>query len=211
MVKATDSGETQVRRQRATASGLPGITVFDAVEAHDREEADHRLVRRYVDGRTNIAALGVATSEGRSQILATFTFYRRHRDPRARLFLEAEETGETRGDAIIHVAACTTPQRKAYFLASHACLWAGGPLSALVAAMYYQVPVIAWGDSSAREILGECALYWDEWSPGLAAESIHFCLERQEVGELVAQCQQQRYRQMRAHARAASQKGGYDR
>jgi glycosyltransferase involved in cell wall biosynthesis len=63
----------------------------------------------------------------------------------------------------------------------------------LAEAMYYGIPIIAYGGSAVAGTLGEAALVWETPSPALFAESIQRLVESAELRTRLEQAQRQRY------------------
>jgi glycosyltransferase involved in cell wall biosynthesis len=63
----------------------------------------------------------------------------------------------------------------------------------LVEAMYYGIPIVAYGSSAVAETLGDAGLVWQTPSPALFAESIRQISERPEIRATLVQSQRRRF------------------
>src|SRR5262249_17819707 len=63
----------------------------------------------------------------------------------------------------------------------------------LVEAMYYGIPIVAYGSSAVAETLGDASLVWGTPSPALFAESIRQIHEHPEICATLVQSQRRRF------------------
>jgi hypothetical protein len=157
----------------------------------DAIEPDCTLVRRYMDGLTNVAALGVYTEAGAQQVIEAFAYYHRYLNPRSRLLFHGRAQA---APWLVPLDSLESVEWKTYLLVSHALLWTETnevQTDTLLAALRQQVPVVAWKDPLAQPVLGGQGLYWEEWSPGLIAQSLTECIEKPAVGEFLVRNQRE--------------------
>ena len=125
------------------------------------------------------------------EIVAAFRSYRRHLNPRARLFLLGGAEART-SDGVTRTGPLDAAGLKAYLLLAHVFLCANHdpetcPL--LVQALRYRIPSVAWGHRGALAPLARFALVWNRPDPEVVAESVHQFLVNRELAAAVVERQ----------------------
>lgn len=149
-------------------------------------EPDKETVARYSDGRTNILFVGrLAPNKKQEDVIRAFACYKKTVDPHARLILAGSAGGmdlyKNRLDAyikalgvedVIFPGHISFPQILALYRTASVFLCMSeheGFCVPLVEAMYFDVPVVAYGACAVPGTLGGSGLLLDKKDPLLAA------------------------------------------
>jgi glycosyltransferase involved in cell wall biosynthesis len=151
---------------------------------------DERLAAR-LRGRTNLLFVGrLAPHKGHRHLIRALAYYYRYYVRRAHLILVGgcdPELADYREDlrrevrrqrllGLVHFAGKVSPRRlKTYYTHASAFVCTSeheGFCVPLVEAMYYRIPIVAYGSSGISLTLGDAGLVWPTPEPALFAESI---------------------------------------
>jgi glycosyltransferase involved in cell wall biosynthesis len=182
------------------------------IGALDRLPLDKQLTARLRD-RTNLLFVGrVTPNKGQLHLIRALAYYRRYLGGDADLHLvggfdvgipgyREQLLAEIRRHGLqefVHLTGkVTARQLKTYYASAAIFLCASeheGFGVPLVEAMYYGVPIVAYGGSAVGETVGDAGLTWETPEPGLLAESIYEIDSRPGLREALVQRQRERYR-----------------
>ena len=163
-------------------------------------------------GRHNWLFVGrLAPNKGHLHLIRALAHYRRHIRNDATLILVGdyvpglssyrfELLSEIRRQGLLHavklVGKVSTRQLKTYYRHARVFVCASeheGFCVPLVEAMYYRVPIVAFGSSAIPSTLGSAGLYWPTPSPALLAESAWQIESRPDVRAALIESQSARF------------------
>jgi len=166
---------------------------------------DLPALNRLKEGATNILFVGgLKPNKGHLRALAVLDQYRRSTGLRARLIFAgqvdprlssyqlelAKETEAMRLAGQVVFTGMVTPSelRSLYTLADVFLSLSEheGFCVPLVEAMFFRLPIVAWGAAAVGETVGRAGLVWDEYDVGCLSESIHAVAENPELGRRLA-------------------------
>jgi glycosyltransferase involved in cell wall biosynthesis len=187
------------------------VPPFHALRRLDTIAADDELAVN-LSRQTNLLFIGrVAPNKGHFHLLRAFAYYRKFLNGRSHLhivgghdfgltnyrdelFYEVRRLGL---EGAVHFAGRVPSRRlKTYFANASVFVCASeheGFCVPLVEAMYYGIPIVAYGSSAVAHTLGESSLSWEIPSPSLLAESIVEIETRPDVRAVLIQSQRQHY------------------
>jgi glycosyltransferase involved in cell wall biosynthesis len=165
-----------------------------------------------LQGRSNLLFVGrMAPNKGQLHLIRTLAYYRRYLNGQAHLHLvgiflpglnkyrdELErEVRRHRLQGRVHFAGrVSNRQLKTYYAHTSVFVCASqheGFCVPLAEAMYFGVPIVAYGGSAVAGTLDEAGLVWEMAAPALLAESIRLIDERPDVREALVQRQRERF------------------
>ena len=187
------------------------VPPFHAIHRLEQIGHDDELAET-LSRQSNLLFIGrVAPNKGHFHLLRAFAYYRNmllgqsllhiigghdfgltsYRDA---LLLEARRLGVA---DLVHFAGKVSSGRLKTYIA-HASVFVcasehEGFCVPLVEAMYYGVPIVAYGSSAVAHTLGESSLSWETPSPSLLAESILEIESRPEVRATLIQSQREHF------------------
>lgn len=180
-------------RELIDAGALPAAcrvaAPFHAIGSLDPVPEDEELAERLA-GQTNILFVGrVVPNKGHLHLIRAFAHYHHEFDPNSRLIivgkldtqlavymsdLKHEILRQHLADAVHFTGPVTASQLKTFYLHASLFLCASeheGFCVPLVEAMYYGVPIVAYGSSAVRGTLEPAGLVWDTPDPSVLAAS----------------------------------------
>jgi glycosyltransferase involved in cell wall biosynthesis len=178
-----------------------------------RERFDLATLRTYSGATTNILFVGgVKPNKGHARALRVFAQYYRDfnsdsrlifvggLDERLRAYLEdlrelAAELGMA--DNIFFTGPVTSAQIKSLYVSADVFLCTSeheGFCVPLVEAMYFRLPIVAWGITAVPETMGGCSFLLDEWNECEFAAHIDLIVSDQEKSERLGAEGRDRYR-----------------
>src|SRR5205807_250790 len=169
----------------------------------DRLPLDEPLAARLRDS-TNLLFVGrVTPNKGQLHLIRALAYYRRYLGGDADLYLvggfdvgipgyleelHTEVRRHSLQDFVHLTGKVTARQLKTYYAGASVFLCASeheGFGVPLVEAMYYGVPIVAYGGSAVGETLGDAGLTWETPQPSLLAESIREIDDSPELRQLL--------------------------
>lgn len=184
---------------------LPILIPFEDYE----KEPDKGIISRYQDGWTNIIFVGrIAPNKKQEDIIKTFYYYKKHINPKSRLFLvgsckgmeryyqkllkyvqelqleDVHFTGHTRFEEIL-----------AYYRIADAFVCMSeheGFGIPLIEAMYFHVPIVAYACTGVEGTLAQSALTLKEKDCQVAAELLGMLTENADLRKQVLEAQNKR-------------------
>jgi len=201
-------------RLGAPAARTAALAPFHATEDLARVPFDAPTLDRYKDGTANILFVGgLKPNKGHLRALGVLAEYRRWSNAPARLIFagkvdpnlssyrealerEAEKLGL--GRYVAFAGAVTPSQLRSLYTLADAFLSASeheGFCMPLVEAMYFRLPIVAWGTTAVGETVGKAGLVWDHFDAGCLAESIHTVIEDGRLARHLAAAGFRRYQE----------------
>jgi glycosyltransferase involved in cell wall biosynthesis len=196
----------------ANASACRTVPPLHAIGRLDRLALEEQLAKR-LHGRQNLLFVGrVSPNKGQLHLIRALAHYHHYLGGQAQLVLVGamddglcrynqellDEVRRHRLQGRVHFLGKVTDRqlRTCYAYASvFVCASEHeGFCVPLVEAMYYGIPIVAYGSSAAAETLGEAGLVWPTPSPVLLAESIRLIEERPSVRAALVSGQLARFR-----------------
>jgi glycosyltransferase involved in cell wall biosynthesis len=191
------------------------VPPFHQVEHLQGRAADPGVFRRWHDGTRNFLFVGrIVPNKGHFNLLEIFAHYHHYLDSRSRLLLvgaldprlqpytqrlfAAVERLNLR-DRVIFTDKVRPDELKGYYLSAHAFLCAShheGFCVPLVEAMAFRLPCVVRATTGLAATLPDEALAWEDFDPALMAESLHACLENEDLGDFLVERQYERYEQL---------------
>ena len=160
---------------------------------------DWGVLQAYRDGVVNILFVGgFKPNKGHLRAIRVFARYHLEWNSRSRLILVGsfepafqryvEELWQLAAELsvephVVFSGSVSAAQLRSYYMVSQVFLCLSeheGFCVPLVEAMYFRVPIVAWGQTAVSETLAGCGMVWDEIDEDLFAESIHACVEQRE-------------------------------
>jgi len=196
----------------AAESSCRVLPPFHCTEAMAGEVLGRGTLTAYKDGAANILFVGgYKPNKGHAHAIRVFAVYNRLMNPQSRLIFAGAGSShfESYTDSlrrlaahlgvadrvVFHTSVSASQLRTLYFLADvFLCLSEHeGFCVPLVECMYFRVPVVAWGTTAVAETLGGSALVWNDFDAIGMAESIHACVQDQEVSRELRRRGYERY------------------
>lgn len=188
---------------------LPPLHQTDALGA---EAADWATVARFSGETVNLLFVGgVKPNKGHARAIHVLAQYQRHFNPRARLIfaggldermngyvdsLKQTAAGLGVADDVIFTGSVTGSQIKSLYLSADVFLCTSeheGFCVPLLEAMYFRVPIVAWGVTAVPETMGDCGVVLEEWNDYLFAAHIDRLVEDDEAARRVGAGGRKRY------------------
>jgi glycosyltransferase involved in cell wall biosynthesis len=210
----SDSGYNS---EELVAAGAPAdkcvvVPPFNDIERTAGQEADLDVVERYMDGKTNILMVGrVVPNKGHKKLIEVFSYYHRSLNPNSRLIiagsmdprlrLYADEVQSLAGllgvaDSVVFTGMVSAAALKAFYLVSHAMLMTSyheGFCVPLAEAMYFKLPIVAYGSSAIPGTLEGSAVYWEGDDPYYYALSLDEIISNPGQARRLADIQHRRF------------------
>jgi glycosyltransferase involved in cell wall biosynthesis len=196
---------------RARCHVLPPL---HAIEDFNRERFDVGVLETYSSAKTNILFVGgVKPNKGHARAIRVFAEYRgtynEHSrlifvgsiDPRLTKYVEelkqvAADLGVA--DAVVFSGTVDGSQMKSFYASAAVFLCSSeheGFCVPLVEALYFRLPVVAWGVTAVPETLDGCGLVFDRWNVVSFAAALNDCVEDDLLAERLGQLGRTRYRE----------------
>lgn len=184
---------------------------FHAIGDLDAAAEDEELAARLA-GKTNILFVGrVVPNKGHLHLIRAFARYHHEYDPNSRLIvvgkldshlavymsdLKHEMLRQNVANAVHFTGPVSASRLKTFF--AHASLFLctsehEGFCVPLVEAMYYQVPIVAYGGSAVRGTLEPAGLVWDTPDPDVLAASAWLIRSNPTAREALIEHQRRHY------------------
>jgi glycosyltransferase involved in cell wall biosynthesis len=179
--------------------------------------ADNCVLARYREDRTILFVGGLRPHKGHLRALEVFARFRRLSGRSARLVFAGGSDPDLRqyedivraraiemgleGEVDL-VPAATPSQLRACYLAAGAFLCVSeheGFCVPLVEAMYFRLPIVAWGATAVKETCGDAAIVVEEYDPDKLAEALEERFENPELARELARRGRARYRAVFSH------------
>ncbi|MCE5306224.1 MAG: glycosyltransferase family 4 protein [Acidobacteriales bacterium] len=199
-------------RLGAPAARTAALAPIHATEELSRVPFDAPTLDRYKDGSANILFVGgLKPNKGYVRALRVLAEYRRWSNAPARFIFAGKvdphlsnyrealehETGKLGlAGHVVFTGAVTPSQLRSLYMLADAFLSVSeheGFCVPLVEAMYFRLPIVAWGTTAVGETVGEAGLVWDHFDAGCLAESIHSVIEDGRLARHLAAAGFQRY------------------
>jgi glycosyltransferase involved in cell wall biosynthesis len=177
-----------------------------------REMFDIPTLSRYSGATANILFVGgVKPNKGHARAIRVFAEYNRHFNDRSRLIfaggIDERLTGYVNdlktlasqlgvADRVIFTGSVTAAQIKSLYISADVFLCTSeheGFCVPLVEAMYFRVPIVAWGVTAVPETMGECGFVLEEWNELVFAAHIDRVLEDDRTAERLGTLGRRRY------------------
>jgi glycosyltransferase involved in cell wall biosynthesis len=101
-------------------------------------------------------------------------------------------------DAVMFSGTVDSSQMKSFYTSAAAFLCTSeheGFCVPLVEALYFRLPVVAWGVTAVGETLGGCGLVFDRWNAASFAAALDQCVEDDSLAERLGRLGRARYRE----------------
>jgi prepilin-type processing-associated H-X9-DG protein len=167
---------------------------------------DQEALRTFHDGRVNILFVGgIKPNKGHEKALRAFAAYRRWANPDCRLifagridprlagYMEALDELIMRlalADHVLFTGAVSPARLRSLYASADLFLSTSeheGFGVPLVEAMFFRVPILAWGVTAVPETVGDAGMLWDRYDDALFAESMEACIEQRELARFLAE------------------------
>lgn len=201
-------------RLGAPPSRTAALAPFHSTEALSSVPFDAVTLDRYKDGSTNILFVGgLKPNKGHLRALGVFAEYRRRSNPDARLIfagtvdprlesyqqelLRAAELMRLTKHVVFAGRVTETELRSLYTLADvFLCVSEHeGFCVPLVEAMFFRLPIVAWGAAAVSETVAKAGLVCDDFDPGCLAECMEKVVEDGNLARQLAWAGYQRFRE----------------
>jgi glycosyltransferase involved in cell wall biosynthesis len=198
----------------AEASRCRALAPFHPVADLAQAPFDPQTLVNYKDGSSNIVFVGgLKPNKGHARAIRAFAEYHHAVNPRSRLVFVGGCDPRLRGyrnellglvrslrlvERVVFTGLVTAAELRSFYTLADVFLCLSeheGFCVPLVEAMYFRVPIVAWGTTAVGETAGEAGLLWDSAETGLFVESIHAIVERGDLARNLAALGAQRYRQ----------------
>jgi glycosyltransferase involved in cell wall biosynthesis len=201
-------------RLGAPVARSAALAPFHVTEELSRVPFDAGTLDRYKDGSTNILFVGgLKPNKGHLRALGVFAEYRLRANMDARLIFagtfdprlssyreeldrEAESMRLTRH--VVFAGPVTASQLRSLYTLADVFLTVSeheGFCVPLVEAMYFRLPIVAWGAAAVSETVGKAGLVWDDFDAGCLAESIHTVAEGGQLARQLTSAGLHRYQE----------------
>jgi glycosyltransferase involved in cell wall biosynthesis len=207
----SDFNVRELMAQGAEAAACRTVPPFHRIHELERLPPDETLAAELRE-RKNLLFVGrMAPNKGQLHLIRTLAYYQRYLNGQAHLHLvgiflpglnqyrdELErEVRRHRLHGRVHFAGrVSNRQLKTYYAHASVFVCASeheGFCVPLAEAMYFGVPIVAYGGSAVAGTLGEAGLVWERPAPALLAESIRLIEERRDVRQALVQRQRERF------------------
>ena len=187
---------------------------FHLTEELGREMFDFATLSRYSGATANLLFVGgVKPNKGHARAIRVFAEYQRHFNDRSRLIFAGGLDERLAGyvndlktlasqlgvaDRIIFTGPVTGPQIKSLYVSADVFLCTSeheGFCVPLVEAMYFRVPIVAWGVTAVPETMGECSFLLQEWNEFVFAAHIDRLVEDDQTAERLGTLGRRRYQE----------------
>jgi glycosyltransferase involved in cell wall biosynthesis len=188
------------------------LAPFHLTEELGREMFDLVTVSRYSGAAANILFVGgVKPNKGHARAIRVFAEYQRQFNDRSRLIfagglderlggyvndLKTLATQLGVAERVIFTGPVTGSQIKSLYVSADVFLCTSeheGFCVPLVEAMYFRVPIVAWGVTAVPETMGECGFVLDEWNECVFAAHIDRLVEDDRMAERLGSMGRRRY------------------
>lgn len=205
--------EELVRLGAPAARTMP-LAPFHSTGELSRVPFDAATLDRYKDGCANILFVGgLKPNKGHLRALGVLAEFRRWSNSDARLIFagtvdprlasyaeelarEAESMGLTRH--VVFAGPVTASQLRSLYTLADVFLSLSeheGFCVPLVEAMYFRLPIVAWGKTAVGETVGKAGLVWNDFDAGCFAESIQAVVERGDLARQLASAGRERFQE----------------
>lgn len=173
---------------------------------------DQTVINKYKDDHVNILFVGrIAPNKKQEDVIKTFYYYQKYINPRSRLFLAGSYNGMEKyyGKLTRYIDALQLenvyitghvrfPEILSYYHVADVFLCMSeheGFCIPLVEAMYFDIPIVAYGAAGVADTLGDAGLKMEVKDCREAAEMIDLLMQRDVLRDAILQGQQKRLRE----------------
>lgn len=190
------------------------LAPFLVTEELSRVPFDAETLNRYKDGAKNILFVGgLKPNKGHLRALGVFAEYRLRANLHARLIfagkvdprlegyredLDREAESMRLSRHVVFAGCVTASQLRSLYTLAEVFLATSeheGFCVPLVEAMYFRLPIVAWGAAAVSETVGKAGLVWGDFDAGCLAESIHRVVEDGQLARELARDGFHRYQE----------------
>lgn len=201
IARGAESGDCQV------------LAPFHLTEDLGREPFDIPTVQQYSGDVVNILFVGgIKPNKGHARAIRVFAEYHHRFNARSRLVFVGGIDDRLQGyishlrqlatdlnvaSGVIFTGSVTGSQIKSLYVAADVFLCTSeheGFCVPLVEAMYFRVPIVAWGVTAVPETLGGCGFVLEEWDEFLFAKHIAALVDAPDLAEHFGDLGRSRYR-----------------
>lgn len=198
------------------------VPPFHHIDNLEAIPPDTQIFDQFVGPDINILMVGrVAPNKNHAALIEALAVYRQEYNRYARLFFVGKEAVQLSSyalslrqlaqdlaiaNSVIFTGGVTDAQLKAYYLASDFFMLTSyheGFCVPLVEAMALKVPIIACASSAIPGTVGNAGLVWEERSPYLLAESIHYLDQHEATTAELCSMARKRYEEKFSNTRIA--------
>lgn len=188
------------------------LAPFHLTEDLGREMFDFGTVSQYSGGTANILFVGgMKPNKGHARAIRAFARYHRRFNDRSRLILAGNMDKRLNGyvhelqllasqlgvaNHVIFTGRVTDAQIKSLYVCANVFLCMSeheGFCVPLVEAMYFRVPIVAWGLTAVPETVGECGFVQKEWDESVFAARIDKLVADDSTAERLGSLGRRRY------------------
>jgi glycosyltransferase involved in cell wall biosynthesis len=196
----------------AAASQCRVLAPLHLTEDLGRERFDLAILQNYSDATVNILFVGgLKPNKGHARAIRVFAHYHRSFnsdarlifaggiDERLRAYLEDLNTLATElgiADKVIFTGPVSGAQMKSLYVSADVFLCTSeheGFCVPLLEAMYFRLPIVAWGITAVPETMGGCSFLLDEWNEREFAAHIDLIVSDHEKSERLGTDGRNRY------------------
>jgi len=197
----------------ASEARAAALAPFHATGELSTVPFDAPTLGRYKDGSTNILFVGgLKPNKGHARALRVFAEYRRLTGAASRLIfagtvdsrlasyqreLEREAESMRLSEHVVFAGRVTESELRTLYTLADVFLSVSeheGFCVPLVEAMFFRLPIVAWGAAAVRETAGKAGLVWDEFDARHLAESVRTVAEDGDLARHLASAGYQRFR-----------------
>lgn len=179
-----------------------------------REMFDYPTVARYSGATVNILFVGgVKPNKGHARAIRVFAEYQRHYNDKSRLIFAGGLDDRLDGylnnlktlasqlgvvDHVIFTGSLTGSQLKSLYVSADVFLCTSeheGFCVPLVEAMYFRLPIVAWGVTAVAETMGACGFLEEDWNELVFASHIDTIVEDSQTAERLSTLGRLRYQE----------------
>lgn len=205
VVSAFNGQELIERGYKCKIDILPILIPFEDYE----KTPNKAIVKKYSDDWINIVFVGrVTPNKKQEDVIRTFYFYKKHINPKSRLFLVGSYNGleryydrlknyvkELQLEDVYFTGHIKFDEILAYYRIADAFLCMSeheGFCIPLLEAMYFKIPIVAYTCPGVKETLAYAGLKQEEKDFKVAAEMIHMLMQKEEFRKSIVEEQNRR-------------------
>jgi glycosyltransferase involved in cell wall biosynthesis len=213
-------GDSTVNCNDMIALGTPAencrvLSPLHKIEELAQEHFDIPTIQRYAGEAVNLLFVGgVKPNKGHGRAIRAFAAYYHQFNRRSRLIFAGGVDDRLRNyveelrrlaaslgvaDHVVFTGSVCASELKSLYVAADVFLCTSeheGFCVPLVEAMYFRVPIVAWGRTAVPETLGDCGFLLDHWDESLFASRIEELISNAEQTMRFGDLGRRRYEEM---------------